>query len=92
MLMASPVTLASSALTPADWEVLPSNQTDLNLIMRQTQHYRTEDLPINLLIKVPFFVCRLHTTCEMRLCVQIKKGKAVDVQRMNISPDEKLSR
>ena len=26
------------------------------------------------------------------VCVQIKKGKAVDVQRMNISPDEKLSR
>ena len=46
MLMASPVTLASSALTPADWEVLPSNQTDLNLIMRHTQHYRTEDLLI----------------------------------------------
>ena len=90
MLMASPVTLASSALTPADWEVLPSNQTDLNLILRQTQHSNRRST--DMLIKVPFFFCRLHTTCEMRLCVQIKKGKAVDVQRMNISPDEKLSR
>ena len=34
---------------------------------------------------------RLRTPCEMRLCVQNKKGKAMDVRRVKKGDEEKLS-